>query len=85
MPTMAPEGLISPTLFVYYCLKSNWGGTKKQDIVVSGFLLWFLMPHADPYIKMTEFAVIYSVYHCSPPIYSTVRISCCTLWTALMC
>lgn len=29
---------------------------------MSGFLLWFLMPPADPYIRMTESAVCYTVY-----------------------
>lgn len=40
----------------------GWQAHNKQDIVVSGFLLWFLMPHADPYIKMTKSGV----QHCSP-------------------
>lgn len=60
----------------------GWQRHNKQDIVVSGFLLRLLMPHADLYIKTTESAVRLCVQHCYPPIYSTVRQLCCTPWTA---
>lgn len=48
--SIAPEGLISATLFVYYCTRSNrwWQGNNKQDTVASGFLL---MPPADACIR----------------------------------
>lgn len=31
VPTMAPEGLISPTLFVYYYAENNWGGIDTTN------------------------------------------------------
>lgn len=34
---------------------------NNHDVFVSGFLLWFLMPHDDSYIKLTESAVIYNI------------------------
>lgn len=40
----------------------GWQWNNKQDIVVRSLLLWFLMPPADPYIKMTEAAVWYSAH-----------------------
>lgn len=48
--SIAPEGLISPTLFVYYCMRSDrqWRGNNKHGTVASGFLL---MPPADARIR----------------------------------
>ena len=51
----------------------GWRRNNKQDIVVWGFLLWFQMPPADPYIKLTVPAVKYTV-HCSPLIYSIMSL-----------
>lgn len=73
MPTMTPEGLISTTsLFIFLFFFTSWkatGAAVAQHIAVSGFLLWFLMSHADRYIKICCDRQCMTLYK----IYSTVK------------